>query len=112
MYDLWRDLGNLPRFMRRLQSVTVLPGVRSRWVAEAGRAAVLDYSQVDGVEALKGLTGGRGPDVCIDAVGLEAHGFGPRPGSTAPIRRHAWRRTGRPRCGRSSRPVARVAWSR
>jgi threonine dehydrogenase-like Zn-dependent dehydrogenase len=28
------------------------------------------------VEALRDLTGGRGPDACIDAVGMEAHGFG------------------------------------
>ncbi len=30
----------------------------------------------DVVERLKDLTGGRGPDACIDAVGMEAHGFG------------------------------------
>jgi threonine dehydrogenase-like Zn-dependent dehydrogenase len=41
--------------------------------AEAG-AEVLNYREVDVVEALKSLTGGRGPDACIDAVGLEAHG--------------------------------------
>jgi len=29
------------------------------------------------LEALRELTGGRGPDACIDAVGLEAHGHGP-----------------------------------
>jgi len=28
------------------------------------------------VEALRDLTAGRGPDACIDAVGMEAHGFG------------------------------------
>ena len=28
------------------------------------------------VEALKNRTGGRGPDVCIDAVGMEAYGHG------------------------------------
>jgi threonine dehydrogenase-like Zn-dependent dehydrogenase len=28
------------------------------------------------MEALKELTGGRGPDACIDAVGMEAHGPG------------------------------------
>ncbi len=28
------------------------------------------------VEALRDMTGGRGPDACIDAVGLEAHGIG------------------------------------
>jgi len=27
-------------------------------------------------EALREMTGGRGPDACIDAVGLEAHGHG------------------------------------
>ena len=36
------------------------------------------------LETLKEMTGGRGPDACIDAVGMEAHGHGPavrlRPG--------------------------------
>ena len=39
-----------------------------------GQATVLDYREVDVNEALKDLTGGRGPDACIDAVGMEAHG--------------------------------------
>ena len=34
----------------------------------------LYYTQVDVIEALKEMTGGRGPDACIDAVGMEAHG--------------------------------------
>jgi threonine dehydrogenase-like Zn-dependent dehydrogenase len=38
------------------------------------RAEVLNYSEVDVAEALRVLTGGQGPDACIDAVGLEAHG--------------------------------------
>jgi len=38
----------------------------------------LNYEEVDGIpEALKELTGGRGPDACIDAVGMEAHFHGP-----------------------------------
>jgi threonine dehydrogenase-like Zn-dependent dehydrogenase len=38
-------------------------------------AETLNYEEVDSVpEALKELTGGRGPDACIDAVGMEAHG--------------------------------------
>jgi threonine dehydrogenase-like Zn-dependent dehydrogenase len=38
----------------------------------------LNYEEVDSVpEALKELTGGRGPDACIDAVGMEAHFHGP-----------------------------------
>jgi threonine dehydrogenase-like Zn-dependent dehydrogenase len=45
-------------------------------LAERHGAEVLDYEQVDILEALRGMTGGRGPDACIDAVGLEAHGHG------------------------------------
>ncbi|KUG08901.1 zinc-dependent alcohol dehydrogenase [Solirubrum puertoriconensis] len=37
------------------------------------RAEVLNYEEVDVLEALKEMTGGRGPDRCIDAVGMEAH---------------------------------------
>ena len=40
-------------------------------------AEVLNYEEVDVLVALRELTGGRGPDACIDAVGLEAHGKGP-----------------------------------
>jgi threonine dehydrogenase-like Zn-dependent dehydrogenase len=39
----------------------------------------IDYTQVDSLlETLKEMTGGRGPDACIDAVGMEAHGTGPQ----------------------------------
>lgn len=41
-------------------------------------AEPLDYLAVDSVvEQLKEMTGGRGPDACIDAVGMEAGGAGP-----------------------------------
>jgi threonine dehydrogenase-like Zn-dependent dehydrogenase len=41
-------------------------------------AETINYGEVDSVpEALKELTGGRGPDACIDAVGMEAHFHGP-----------------------------------
>ena len=44
-------------------------------MAEQGKAETLDYSQCeDVVEELKFRTGGRGPDACIDGVGMEAHG--------------------------------------
>jgi threonine dehydrogenase-like Zn-dependent dehydrogenase len=36
-------------------------------------ALTLNYESTDVQEALKDLTGGRGPDRCIDAVGMEAH---------------------------------------
>jgi threonine dehydrogenase-like Zn-dependent dehydrogenase len=40
------------------------------------KAEIINYEEVDAGEALKEMTGGRGPDRCIDAVGLEAHGMG------------------------------------
>lgn len=40
-------------------------------------AETLNYEKVDVLEALKELTGGRGPDACIDAAGTEAHGTSP-----------------------------------
>ena len=40
-------------------------------------AETINYESTESVvEALKELTGGRGPDACIDAVGMEAHGPG------------------------------------
>ena len=38
-------------------------------------AEILDYTQVDVREALDEMTGGVGPDACIDCVGMESHGF-------------------------------------
>ena len=47
---------------------------RLRMARKSG-AETLDYTEVDVHDALKEMTGGRGPDACIDAVGMEAHGF-------------------------------------
>ena len=47
------------------------------WPRQGG-AETLDFTDVDVVEQLKEMTGGRGPDACIDAVGMEAHGTGSR----------------------------------
>jgi threonine dehydrogenase-like Zn-dependent dehydrogenase len=38
-------------------------------------AEVINYHDVKVREALMEMTGGLGPDACIDAVGMEAHGF-------------------------------------
>jgi threonine dehydrogenase-like Zn-dependent dehydrogenase len=38
-------------------------------------AEVIDFEEVEVREALHELTGGIGPDACIDAVGMESHGF-------------------------------------
>jgi threonine dehydrogenase-like Zn-dependent dehydrogenase len=57
----------IDRFDYRLQIVRKNTGVET-----------LNYMDVDKVpETLKELTGGRGPDACIDAVGMEAHFHGP-----------------------------------
>jgi threonine dehydrogenase-like Zn-dependent dehydrogenase len=51
---------------------------RLRIAREHTGVETLNYEEVDRVpEALKELTGGRGPDACIDAVGMEAHFHGP-----------------------------------
>jgi threonine dehydrogenase-like Zn-dependent dehydrogenase len=47
---------------------------RLAMAAEHGKAETLNYMEVDVPEALRAMTGGQGPDACIDAVGLEAHG--------------------------------------
>jgi len=49
---------------------------RLRWARERAGAETLNYEQVNVLEALKEMTAGRGPDSCIDAVGMEGHGPG------------------------------------
>ena len=42
--------------------------------ASEGKADVIDYTTTDVYDEIRSKTGGQGPDACIDAVGLEAHG--------------------------------------
>lgn len=42
--------------------------------AERSGAETMDFNEVDVLEGLKERTAGRGPDRCIDAVGMESHG--------------------------------------
>jgi threonine dehydrogenase-like Zn-dependent dehydrogenase len=44
-------------------------------LARSMGAEVLSYKEVDIHEALDEMTGGIGPDACIDAVGMESHGL-------------------------------------
>jgi threonine dehydrogenase-like Zn-dependent dehydrogenase len=46
---------------------------RLRMAAENGLAETLNFDDEEIYEKLKSMTGGMGPDACIDAVGLEAH---------------------------------------
>ncbi|HEY9283380.1 MAG TPA: zinc-dependent alcohol dehydrogenase [Pyrinomonadaceae bacterium] len=49
---------------------------RLRMAADEGRAEILNFYDEDVFDKLKEMTGGIGPDACIDAVGMEAHGMG------------------------------------
>ena len=46
---------------------------RLRMARDHVGAETLNYEETDVLDALKDMTGGRGPDGCIDAVGMEAH---------------------------------------
>ena len=47
---------------------------RLQMAKEQGKAEVINFDEVEVIATLKEMTGGRGPDACIDCVGLEAHG--------------------------------------
>jgi len=49
---------------------------RLRLAREQCGAETINFMEDDLYQRLRELTGGRGPDACIDAVGLEAHGAG------------------------------------
>jgi threonine dehydrogenase-like Zn-dependent dehydrogenase len=46
---------------------------RLRMAREKAGAETVNYAEVDVYDTLMEMTGGRGPDACIDAVGLEGH---------------------------------------
>ena len=50
---------------------------RLKMAREKAGAITINYEEVDSVpDVLKDLTAGRGPDACIDAVGMEGHSHG------------------------------------
>ncbi|MCC7206425.1 MAG: glutathione-dependent formaldehyde dehydrogenase [Anaerolineae bacterium] len=58
-------------------------------------AETLNFKETQVVEALNNLTGGRGPDVCIDAVGMEAISTG-IPAAVDRVKQSVRMETGRP----------------
>jgi threonine dehydrogenase-like Zn-dependent dehydrogenase len=59
------------------ERVLAIDRVPERLGMAAGQGAeAIDFSQHDVYDRIQSLTGGRGADACIDAVGLEAHGWG------------------------------------
>jgi threonine dehydrogenase-like Zn-dependent dehydrogenase len=57
----------------RVIAIDEVPG-RLQMAAEQCKAETLNFSDENIYEKLVEMTGGMGPDSCIDAVGLEAHG--------------------------------------
>ena len=56
------------------KQVVVIDRVPERLtMAKAGGALTIHFEQESVLERLKELTGGKGPEKCIDAVGMEAH---------------------------------------
>jgi threonine dehydrogenase-like Zn-dependent dehydrogenase len=70
---------------------------RLRMARDKAGAETINYEEADVYETLMEMTAGRGPDACIDAVGLEAH---------APGLLHAYDRVKQAVMLESDRPVA------
>jgi threonine dehydrogenase-like Zn-dependent dehydrogenase len=49
---------------------------RLRLARDRSNAETINYSEENVLDRLKDMTAGRGPDACIDAVGLESHAHG------------------------------------
>jgi threonine dehydrogenase-like Zn-dependent dehydrogenase len=49
---------------------------RLRMAADSAGAIPINYEETSVLETLNEMTGGRGPDKCIDAVGMESHAHG------------------------------------
>ena len=74
---------------------------RLEMAKEKAGAEIINYGEVDTIEALREMTGGRGPDSCIEAVGMEAHDFGIE-GVYDRIKQAARLETGRPHALRTA----------
>ncbi|MGY0002829.1 zinc-dependent alcohol dehydrogenase [Micromonospora sp. I033] len=61
------------------ERVIVIDRLPERLATAAQRLGVetINYAETDVLEALRELTAGRGPDACIEAVGMESHDVGP-----------------------------------
>ena len=69
---------------------------RLRMAEDIGRAETIDFSKDDVYERLMEMTGGRGPDSCMDAVGGEAHAGGTFDGTIDAIKTAVFLGTDRP----------------
>jgi len=70
VYSFWRNLENLPRFMRHLKRVTVTDGKRSHWVAECMAGQTVEWDAEIVSDQPHGLIGWRSlPGAEVDTAG-------------------------------------------
>ena len=81
----------------RVIAIDRVPDRRRMAKEKAGADEILNFDRIDVHDALSEMTGGRGPDACIDATGLEAHG---------PMLQYAYDRTKQALMLESDRPIA------
>jgi threonine dehydrogenase-like Zn-dependent dehydrogenase len=68
---------------------------RLRMARDKAGAQAINYEEADVLEALREITGGRGPDACIDAAGMESHAPG-LVGAYDKVKQSLMLETGRP----------------
>jgi threonine dehydrogenase-like Zn-dependent dehydrogenase len=78
-------------------------------MARAGGATTIDFDEESVVERLNDLTAGKGPEKCIDAVGLEAHATATMDSMYDPAKQAVMLETDRPHVLREMMYVCRPA---
>ncbi|MXQ13813.1 zinc-dependent alcohol dehydrogenase [Microvirga makkahensis] len=78
-------------------------------MAEAGGAITINFDEESVVERLNELTNGKGPEKCIDAVGMEAHAAGTVDAMYDRVKQAAMMETDRPHVLREMAYVCRPA---
>ena len=68
------QMANRSAILLRASQVIAIDRLPERLsMAEAGGAITINFAEESVVEGLNELTGGKGPDKCIDATGMESH---------------------------------------
>ena len=78
-------------------------------MARAGGATTINFEDESVVERLNNLTNGKGPEKCIDAVGMEAHGHGSLDAVYDKVKQSLMLETDRPHVVREMMYVCRPA---
>jgi uncharacterized membrane protein len=83
LYEFWRDLGNLPRFMEHLDAVTMLDQRRARWVIRAPSGAALEWdAEIVADEPGRRIAWRAAPDSAVPNLGTVTFADLPDDGGT------------------------------